>query len=145
MQFLIYLYLILTLKISIQAERLSLSVLNIIPNIISNGRFIQEHFIDSTLEFNQTQTWMNLDLKFNANASNCSQDLDLLVRDLNNKQKWAIKSKFSEKENFSFNVFYFSIRCMGEIAQRNNARKYLLDRFIKRMSTSLTRFKQYHH
>ncbi len=84
--------LLLIFVIGVKAEPPSLSFANLIPNIISNGRFIQENFIDTSIEFNQTFPWINLDLSLSANESNCTQDIQTLIRALTTKQKWAIKS-----------------------------------------------------
>jgi len=91
MKFLIFHLLIL--QIGIKAEQPFLSFVNIIPSLIENGQFIQENIIDFNIEFNQTLPWINLDFKFNANQSNCSQDIQLLARDLTAKKTWALKSK----------------------------------------------------
>jgi len=91
MKFLIFHLFIL--QIGIKAEPPSLSFVNIIPSLIENGRFIQENIIDSNIEFNQTLPWINFDLEFNANQSNCSQDIQLLARYLTARKAWALKSK----------------------------------------------------
>ncbi len=107
MKFSIY-FSLLILQIGIKGEPSSLSFINLIPNLIANGQFIQEKIINSYIEFNQTLPWIYLDHKFNANESNCSQDIQLLVRDLTDRKTWALKSKFyifffefSKKINFS--------------------------------------------
>ncbi|CAF1474248.1 unnamed protein product [Rotaria sp. Silwood1] len=95
MKFIIYssiIYLILILQIGIKAEQLSLSFINIIPNIISHGRFIEENIINSNIEFNETYPWLNQDLIIDANESNCSRDIHLLIKDLNTRQIWALKT-----------------------------------------------------
>ncbi len=81
--------LLLIFKIGIKAEPLSLSFIDLIPNIIANGQFVQENLI----EFNQTLPWINVDLTLDANGSNCSQDIHLLARDLAMRKTWALKSK----------------------------------------------------
>ncbi|CAF3562241.1 unnamed protein product [Rotaria sp. Silwood2] len=97
MKFKIYssiIFLVLILQIGIKAEQLSLSFFNLIPNIISNGRFVQENIINSKIEFNETFPRLNQDLTLNANGSNCSEDIQLLAKDLNARKTWALKSKF---------------------------------------------------
>jgi len=86
-------FLLLIFQIGIKAESSSLSFINLISNIIANGQFVQENIIDSDIEFDQTLPWINLDLQFNANESNCSQDIQILVKDLNARKTWALKSK----------------------------------------------------
>jgi hypothetical protein len=96
MKFMIYfsiIFLLLIFQIGIKAESSSLSFINLISNIIANGQFVQENIIDSDIEFDQTLPWINLDLQFNANESNCSQDIQILVKDLNARKTWALKSK----------------------------------------------------
>jgi len=85
--------LLLIFKIGIKAERPSLSFIDLIPNIIVNGQFVQENLIDSNIEFNQTFPSINVDLILDANGSNCSQDIHLLARDLATRKTWALKSK----------------------------------------------------
>ena len=97
MKFMIYfsvIFHLLILQIGIKAEPPSLSFMNLIPNLIANGRFIQENMIDSSIDFNQALPWINLDYQFKANESNCSQDIKLFIRDFNAKKTWALKSKF---------------------------------------------------
>ncbi len=84
-------YLFLSLQIGIQAE--SSSFIQLIPNLIANGQFVQDNIIDSNIEFNQTLPWINLDLKFDAYQSNCSRDIGILERDLRARKTWALKSK----------------------------------------------------
>ena len=60
--------------------------MNIIPNLIANGQLIQDN-----LELNQTFPWIDIDLNFNANQSNCSQDLQRLSRDLRTRKNMGIK------------------------------------------------------
>ncbi|CAF2747121.1 unnamed protein product [Rotaria sp. Silwood2] len=95
MKFKIYssiIFLVLILQIGIKAEQLSLSFFNLIPNIISNGRFVQENIINSKIEFNETFPRLNQDLTLNANGSNCSEDIQLLAKDLNARKTWALKT-----------------------------------------------------
>jgi hypothetical protein len=105
-------YFFLILKIEIKGE--SLSFINLIPSIISHNRFIEENIIHSDIIFNSTFSSLIIDLILNANGSNCSRDIQLLSRDFNTKQTWALKSNcvvFRNNKN-SF-LFYFSIRCLG--------------------------------
>ncbi|CAF3708092.1 unnamed protein product [Rotaria sordida] len=85
-------FIVLILQISIKGESLSLSSFNLIPKIISNGRFVQEGILNSDIELNETFPWLNQDLTFDANASNCSRDIRLLKRDLYARQIWALKT-----------------------------------------------------
>jgi hypothetical protein len=95
---------LLIFQIGIQAEPSSISFMNIIPNLIARGQFVEDNIIYSNLEFNQTFPWIDLDLNFNANQSNCSQDIHLLSQDLRARKIWALKSNFCfyfQKERFS--------------------------------------------
>jgi hypothetical protein len=85
--------LLLILQIGIKAEPPSLSFVNLIPNIIGNSQFVQENILSTNIDFNQTLPWINSDLMLNANGSNCSQDIQLLIRDLSARKAWALKSK----------------------------------------------------
>lgn len=77
----------------VRAESPSLSFIDLIPSIISNARFVQENFIDAKPVFNQSWPWIDMGLLDTANGSNCSQDLQLLARDLATRQTWTLKSK----------------------------------------------------
>ncbi|CAF3539956.1 unnamed protein product [Adineta steineri] len=81
---------VLIFKNDINGE--SISFMNLIPSIIANHRFVQENIIDSTIEFNQTLPWINIDLTIDANGSNCSQDIQLLARDLATRKIWVLKT-----------------------------------------------------
>lgn len=89
-----FLYFFLIFLNGIQIESSSLSFNNLIPSIIANSRFVKEKLIDSDFIFNLTFPLINIDLTFNANRSNCSQDIQILSRDLLSKQIWAIKSNY---------------------------------------------------
>jgi hypothetical protein len=86
--------LLLILQIGIKAEPPSSSFVNLIPNIIANGQFIQEYIIDSNILFNQTSPWVDVDLTLDTIGSNCSREIQLLARDFRTRQTWALKSKF---------------------------------------------------
>jgi len=93
MSFFAMLFHLLILQMIIKAEPSSISFMSLIPNLIANGRFVEDTIINSNLEFNQTLPWIDFDLNFNANESNCSQDIQLLSRDLRARKIWALKSK----------------------------------------------------
>ncbi len=83
----------LILQIGIKAEPPAVSFINIISNIIAHAQFVQDNIINSSIAFNQTLPWINQDLALNANGSNCSQDIQLFIRDLTVGKTWALKSK----------------------------------------------------
>ena len=88
-----YCLLVFILPVAIRAESPSLSFIDLIPTIIANARFVQEKFIDSQPIFNQTWPWIDVPLLATVNGSNCSQDLQVLARDLAARQTWTWKSR----------------------------------------------------
>lgn len=88
MKLMIYLSIIFYILIGIKAEPPAVSFFNLIPNLISVGQNLQNN-----VEVNQTLPSINLDLQLNANVSNCSQDIQLLIQDLISRKTWALKSK----------------------------------------------------
>jgi hypothetical protein len=102
---------LLILHGDIRAEPPSVSFMSIIPDLISNLQFIQ----NTPIEFNQTTPpWIDLDVKFHVNESNCSRDIQVLVGDLRARKPWALKSKscFFSVLLFVLKIL-FSIRCLG--------------------------------
>jgi hypothetical protein len=116
MKFLCFFFLIFHIGIKAESPP-SLSFINLIPSIISNGRFVKEKIVNSNLIINPTFPSINFDITFNANGSNCSQDIQILSRDLISKEIWALKSNILLEKFLKFFklkiLFYFSIRCLG--------------------------------
>ena len=86
-------FVLLILQIGIKAEPPSLSINNLITNIIASEQFIRDSAINSNNEFDQTLPWINADFTLTANGSNCSRDIRILARDLAARKTWALKSK----------------------------------------------------
>ena len=57
---------------------------------LENGRFIQQ---EKVKEWNGKLPWMNFDLQFEFNQSNCSRDIRLFIEGLQARQIWALKSR----------------------------------------------------
>lgn len=110
MKFTIYLSISFCLLIGINAETSSISFFNIIPKLITNDQSLQDN-----IDLNQKFPSINLDIQLNANESNCSQDIQILTRDLTSRKTWALKSRYYLLDfDGLFLYLYFSIRCLGK-------------------------------
>ena len=70
----------------------SFSFVDILSSIIANGRFVEENYINSNIPLEPFIPTIHTELFGNINTSNCSRDMQILSRDLINKQIWALKS-----------------------------------------------------
>lgn len=57
---------------------------------LENGRFVQE---EKVMEWNATIPWVNFDLQYELNQSNCSRDIRLFIEDFQARKIWALKSR----------------------------------------------------
>ena len=91
---LLMIFSLLILQLGVKAESSTLSIFNLIPNIIANRQFMQKNMINPNVDSKQTLPTIHVNLTFNANYSNCSRDIKILATDLTAKKLWALKSKF---------------------------------------------------
>lgn len=74
----------------------SWAFVDILSNIIANGRFVEENYINSDIPLEPFIPSIHSDLFGNINTSNCTRDMQILSRDLMNRQIWALKSNWTE-------------------------------------------------
>jgi len=70
----------------------SYSFVNLIPNILANGRSVINEQVDPNSLFNNTSPTFHFDRIPNLNQSNCREDLQVFYRDLSARKLWAIKT-----------------------------------------------------